>query len=584
MNFFKSFLASLLGTFIALGLISILFFTGIAAIATSINFKTVDSAFISENSVLNIDLNTSVRDRSPAFNPFGFFTENANGIIGMDAIIGSINKAKKDEKIKGIRLNSGLISSGWAQAREIRNCLNEFKKSGKFIYAYADFMSQKGYYVSSVADSIFMNPVGSIELKGLSSEVLYFEDFQNQYGLKMEVIRHGKYKSAVEPFLQDKMSDENRAQIKGLLDAVWTTISDEIVESRAISKKALEKMVEELTVTDAKEAITNGIIDALVYEDDFEKSIKVALEIDKDDSINSVEFYELNTQMKTFDSDVKDQIAVIYANGPILYTSGTEEVIGKKALNQAFQEVETNKNIKGAVLRIDSPGGDAMTSEIILNAMRKLKGKKPLVVSLGNIAASGGYYIACLGDKIYASPMTITGSIGVLAAFPNMRGLAERIGINAEQVNSHKNAMGYSLFEPLNDGFKNSTKSAIEKVYTTFKSRVSEGRSLNMEKVEDLSKGRIWSGKDAVENGLVDAIGGLEDAIQATAEMAAIENYNIDSYPKYENEFEYIFLDALSFIRLKIFNHPIEKFASELIKLSDMEGIQAIIPFSINIE
>ena len=584
MNFFKSFLASLLGTFIALGLISILFFTGIAAIATSINFKTVDSAFISENSVLNIDLNTSVRDRSPAFNPFGFFTENANGIIGMDAIIGSINKAKKDEKIKGIRLNSGLISSGWAQAREIRNCLNEFKKSGKFIYAYADFMSQKGYYVSSVADSIFMNPVGSIELKGLSSEVLYFEDFQNQYGLKMEVIRHGKYKSAVEPFLQDKMSDENRAQIKGLLDAVWTTISDEIVESRAISKKALEKMVEELTVTDAKEAITNGIIDALVYEDDFEKSIKAALEIDKDDSINSVEFYELNTQMKTFDSDVKDQIAVIYANGPILYTSGTEEVIGKKALNQAFQEVETNKNIKGAVLRIDSPGGDAMTSEIILNAMRKLKGKKPLVVSLGNIAASGGYYIACLGDKIYASPMTITGSIGVLAAFPNMRGLAERIGINAEQVNSHKNAMGYSLFEPLNDGFKNSTKSAIEKVYTTFKSRVSEGRSLNMEKVEDLSKGRIWSGKDAVENGLVDAIGGLEDAIQATAEMAAIENYNIDSYPKYENDFEYIFLDALSFIRLKIFNHPIEKFASELIKLSDMEGIQAIIPFSINIE
>ena len=584
MNFFKSFLASLLGTFIALGLISILFFTGIAAIATSINFKTVDSAFISENSVLNIDLNTSVRDRSPAFNPFGFFTENATGIIGMDAIIGSINKAKKDEKIKGIRLNSGLISSGWAQAREIRNCLNEFKKSGKFIYAYADFMSQKGYYVSSVADSIFMNPVGSIELKGLSSEVLYFEDFQNQYGLKMEVIRHGKYKSAVEPFLQDKMSDENRAQIKGLLDAVWTTISDEIVESRAISKKALEKMVEELTVTDAKEAITNGIIDALVYEDDFEKSIKAALEIDKDDSINSVEFYELNTQMKTFDSHVKDQIAVIYANGPILYTSGTEEVIGKKALNQAFQEVETNKNIKGAVLRIDSPGGDAMTSEIILNAMRKLKGKKPLVVSLGNIAASGGYYIACLGDKIYASPMTITGSIGVLAAFPNMRGLAERIGINAEQVNSHKNAMGYSLFEPLNDGFKNSTKSAIEKVYTTFKSRVSEGRSLNMEKVEDLSKGRIWSGKDAVENGLVDAIGGLEDAIQATAEMAAIENYNIDSYPKYENEFEYIFLDALSFIRLKIFNHPIEKFASELIKLSEMEGIQAIIPFSIYIE
>lgn len=584
MNFFKSFLASILGTFVALGLLIIFFFMGVAAIATSVNLEKVDSVFVNENSILNLNLNTSVRDRSPAFNPLQFLSQKGPSIVGMDVIIGSINKSKKDPKIKGIRLDSGLISSGWAQAREIRNCLNEFKKSGKFIYAYADFMSQKGYYLSSVADSIFMNPMGAMELKGLSSEVLYYDGFQNQYGVKMEVIRHGKYKSAVEPFLQDKMSKENRTQIKGLLDAVWMTVSDEIAESRAISKNALETMVNELTVTDAEEALAKGMIDALVYEGEFENSIKTALEIDEDNSINSVEFYQMNTQIKAYDSNVKDRIAVIYANGPILYTEGTEEVIGKKALNQTFEDILENKNIKGAVLRIDSPGGDAMTSEIILNAMRVLKGEKPLVISMGNIAASGGYYIACLGDKIYADPMTITGSIGVLAAFPNMKGLADRIGIDAEQVNSHKNAMGYSIFEPLSDGFKNSTKGAIEKIYTTFKSRVAEGRSLDMEKVEDLAQGRVWSGKDALENGLVDALGGLEDAIEAVAEMAAIENFNVVDYPKFEDNFEGMFLNALSFARLKIFNHPIEKFASEFIELSQLEGIQARIPFSINIE
>ena len=584
MNFFKSFLASILGTFVALGLLIIFFFMGIAAIATSVNLEKVDPVFVNENSILNLNLNTSVRDRSPAFNPLQFLSQKGPSIVGMDVIIGSINKSKKDPKIKGIRLDSGLISSGWAQAREIRNCLNEFKKSGKFIYAYADFMSQKGYYLSSVADSIFMNPIGAMELKGLSSEVLYYDGFQNQYGVKMEVIRHGKYKSAVEPFLQDKMSKENRTQIKGLLDAVWMTVSDEIAESRAISKNALETMVNELTVTDAEEALAKGMIDALVYESEFENSIKTALEIDEDNSINSVEFYQMNTQIKAYDSNVKDRIAVIYANGPILYTEGTEEVIGKKALNQTFEDILENKNIKGAVLRIDSPGGDAMTSEIILNAMRVLKGEKPLVISMGNIAASGGYYIACLGDKIYADPMTITGSIGVLAAFPNMKGLADRIGINAEQVNSHKNAIGYSIFEPLSDGFKNSTRGAIEKIYTTFKSRVAEGRSLDMEKVEDLAQGRVWSGKDALENGLVDALGGLEDAIEAVAEMAAIENFNVVDYPKFEDNFEGMFLNALSFARLKIFNHPIEKFASEFIELSQLEGIQARIPFSINIE
>lgn len=584
MKFFKNFLASLLGTLVALGLITIFFFMGIAAIATSVNFDKIESTFISENSVLNLNLNTNVRDRSPIFNPFLYLSDFNPTVVGMDEIIGSIKKAKKDPKIKGIRLNSGFTGAGWAQTREIRNCLKDFKKSGKFIYAYTDFMSQKGYYLSSIADSIFMNPVGAMELKGLSSEVLYYENFQNQYGVKMEVIRHGKYKSAVEPFLQDKMSQENRTQIKGLLDAVWTTLRDEVAESRDMPPTAVDALADQLAITDADEALANGMIDALAYEDDFDNSIKKALEIDEDDKLNTINFYKMDSRLKEYEKETKDRIAVIYANGPILYTEGTEEVIGKKALNSAFKNVLENKHIKGAVLRIDSPGGDAMTSEIILNAMRAFKGKKPMVVSMGNVAASGGYYIACLADKIYADPMTITGSIGVLAAFPNIKGLADKIGINAEQVNSHKNAMGYSIYEPLSDGFKKSTKDAIEKIYRTFKFRVAEGRSFSMKKVENLAQGRVWSGKDAVENGLVDALGGLEDAILATAKMADLEDYNVVDYPRYDDDFEQFFLNALSFARQKIFNHPIEKFTSEFIELSQLEGIQARIPFSIKIE
>ena len=235
----------------------------------------------------------------------------------------------------------------------------------------------------------------------------------------------------------------------------------------------------------------------------------------------------MNTQIKPYENDTKDRIAVIYANGPILYTEGSEEIIGKKALNRALDEILENKNIKGVVLRIDSPGGDAMTSEIILNTMRNLKGKKPVVVSMGNVAASGGYYIACLGDKIYADPMTITGSIGVFAAFPNIKGLADRIGVNAEQVNSNKNSMGYSLFEPLSEGFKNSTRSAIKKIYSTFKSRVAEGRSIEMEKVESLSQGRVWSGKDALHIGLVDTLGGLQDAIEGADVFLGLSSKSI---------------------------------------------------------
>ena len=584
MNFFKSFLASLMGTFIAMGLVALFFFMGIAAIATSLNFEQSKGTWIKENSVLGLNLNTMVTDRSPNFNPLEGLSDFDSGMMGMDEIIGSIKKAKQDDKIKGIKLQPGFIASGWAQAREIRNALKEFKTSGKFIYAYGDYMSQKGYYVSSVADSIFMNPMGMMQLKGLSSEVLYYEDFQNQYGVKMEVIRHGKYKSAVEPYLQDHMSEENRIQIQSLLNAVWETLRDEVAQSRGLEPATLDTLADDLVVTDAEEALAQGIIDGLVYEDDFEDKIKVAMEVDPKEDLKVVDSDKINIQIQEYDNEISDRIAIVYAQGPILNTKGSADIIGKEAINKAFQEILESDKIKAVVLRVDSPGGDALTSEIILNASRALKGKKPLVVSMGNVAASGGYYISSLADRIFADPMTITGSIGVLAAFPNIRGMTNRIGINAEQVTTHKNAMGYSPFEPLSEGFEKSTISAIEKVYHTFKSRVSEGRSLSMEIVEEIAQGRVWSGKNAVEIGLVDTLGGLQEAITGAAELAKIDKYNLVDYPEYDDDFESMLLNAFSQAQTKLFQHPIEKYASDFIELSRLEGIQTRIPYSIKME
>ena len=584
MNFFKTFLASLLGTFVALGLISVFFFMGIAAIATSVNFDKAEGAWISENSVLDLNLNTVVVDRSPKANPFDNFSDFSESRVGLDEILGSINKAKKDNKIKGVRLKSGFINSGWVQAREIRKALNDFKSSGKFIYAYADYISQKGLYLSSVADSLFLNPMGIVELKGLSSEVLYYEGFQDQYGVKMEVIRHGKYKSAVEPFLQSEMSDENRQQIQGILKSVWETLRDEVATSRGLEPETIDAIAEDMLVGDAQSAFEQGIIDGMIYEEDFDNKIKSALGLELDKEFKTVEFTKMNVRIKEFNVEIDDRIALVYAQGPIFYSEGSEKVIGKEAINDAFEEVLENKKIKAVVLRIDSPGGDALTSEIILNASRKLKGKKPLVVSMGNVAASGGYYIACLADRIIADPMTVTGSIGVLAAFPNIWGMANIIGINAEQVTTHKNAMGYSVFEPLSSGFKKSSINAIEKVYYTFKSRVSEGRSMDMEAVEEIAQGRVWSGKDALENGLVDELGGLTEAIAAAAELADLSAFNLVDYPKYKDDLESMLFDTFSQVKSEFTEHPLEKYASEFIEFSQLEGIQTRIPYSIKME
>lgn len=584
MSFLKSFLASFLGSLVALGFILIFFFIGIAALATSASIVSNAAVNLEENSVVNLNLNKVINDRAPQLNTFEKSLDLNPNVTGINQIIGSINNAKSNPKIRGISLKAGFSSAGWAQAREIRKTLIDFKSSGKFIYAYADFLTQKGYYLSSVADSVFINPIGRIEIKGLSSEVLFYNKFQDKYGVKMEIIRHGKYKSAVEPFIQDKMSEENQIQIRSLITSIWGTFREEVAESRNISPEKLDEIAEKLLVNDANEALQNGIVDGIIHEDEYLNRIKNAIALDHSSEINSIDSEKLDGQITPYNKEVNDRIAILYAQGNIIYGEGGETVVGQKIFLQAIKEIKENENIKGLVLRINSPGGDALTSEIILNSLKQLDTLKPVVVSMGNVAASGGYYIASKADKIFADPMTITGSIGVFAALPNFKGLADKLGINAEQVSTHQNAMGYSLFEPLQEGYRKTTKAAIEKIYEKFKSHVAEGRSITLEQVEEIAQGRVWSGKEALEVGLVDELGGLKAAIEYSASMAEITAYNIVEFPKIKEDLGSMLSGVLPLIKIKIFNNPLEKFTSTYLDFNKLDGIQARVPYHLKIE
>ena len=419
----------------------------------------------------------------------------------------------------------------------IREALKTFKESGKFVYAYGNFFTQKGYYLASVADQIFINPLGSLDFKGLASEVLYYKDFQDQYGVKMEVVRHGKYKSAVEPFLEDEMSQSNRYQIRSLLFSVWETLREDISTSRNISENNLDAIASEAQVSLPEKALDEKLIDRIDYIDGYEDALKQVAGTATAKELKSVSIQQYHSAKTDYNAKVKNRIAVIYAQGPILYGEGSETVIAQGIFKEALEAAVNDDWVKAIVIRVNSPGGNALTSEIIWQAIEEAKKEKPIIASMGNIAASGGYYIVAGADKIFADPLTITGSIGVFATFPNVRGLTNDLGINAEQVTTHDNALGYSIFEPLQSGFKQAAVESIEKIYDTFKDRVSKGRNLSSDEVETIAQGRVWSGKSAVDIGLIDTLGSLEEAIVEAATMAEIEDFNVVNYPKIEAQF-----------------------------------------------
>lgn len=586
MKFLRNLLAAILGCLVAFGIIFFMFF-----LFASILGSSEDTVSVKKNSVLELQLQLPISDYVGASSddPFASLFEESQGL---DEILNAIEVAKDDDDIKGISINNNFTLAGLAQTQEIRRALQDFKTSGKFIYTFSDFYMQKDYYLASVADSIFINPVGALDFKGLASEVLFFKDLQEKTGVKMEVIRHGKYKSAVEPFLENEMSDANRIQIKELLSSLWTSMVDEISDGRNILPKDLNIIADTLGGRTPELALASGLIDGIVFHDQYEEKLKYAVDsvLDNDLNIIALEDYlgRSNPKMK---KSGKDKIAVIFAQGEIIYGEGGPDQIGQGIMNEAIIKAKDDDKIKAIVLRVDSPGGSALSSDIIWREIELAKEKKPVIVSMGNVAASGGYYIAAGANKIFAEPTTITGSIGVFGVVPNMTELAADIGINAEQVGTNKNSVDYSLFEPMADGFRSMIQEGIEDVYETFLSRVSEGRGITMAEADSLAQGRVWSGVDAKRIGLVDELGNLNDAIEEAAKMAEIEEFGIKKFPRYKTGLEQFMEDfggASTSTKKSLIEQEIGVEAYSILKqvksAMEQKGPQARMPFVLDIK
>jgi len=572
----------------ALGLVVGVFWLIILGLVIGFSVGRNNNTQVEKNSFLKLELNSAVKDYAPLemdalAQLFGFPPKN----VGLNEILAAIGSAKYDDRIQGISIEGLGPNAGISQLSAIRNAIVEFKKSGKPVFAYSDSFSQKQYYVSSVADSVFVSPVGQVEVKGLSSELLFFKDFQDKYGVKMEVIRHGKYKSAVEPFIANKMSESNRIQIKELLSSLWSDIVSEISLSRGISVTEINTVADGLLGRTANMSLHNSLIDGVVYKDEYKKKIESILGVDnyKTTSLMNYIMSENNFDFEEGNEDSK--IAVIYAQGEIIYGEGNEDKIGQRMMVKAIERAIRNKEVKALVLRINSPGGSALASDLIWRALEVAKNKKPLVVSMGDYAASGGYYIACNADKIYAESTTITGSIGVFGMLPNASVLASRLGVHSERVSTN-NSASYSPFMKLDPEFYQVTKEGVDMVYKTFVSRVAEGRGVSYESVHALAQGRVWSGRQALKNGLIDAVGSLEDAIDAAAEMAELKRYKIENYPNYEKDIRDSFR-GMSF--LKIEENLIQEWFGDrnyilfkqLNSLKNKEGIQMRMPYVLDI-
>ena len=585
------FLGNVLATIVGIFIFCMIFFFGIIIIG-AIAGGDEDTVSVKNNSVIELDLSKVTLDYAGKTNykDFSYFEAEHDGVTD---ILNAIEAAKTDDKIKGISILNNQSQLGLAQSKAVRDKLEEFKKSGKFVYAYANFFTQGEYYLNSVADQVYLNPMGEVDFKGLSAEILYMKDLQEKTGVKMEVIRHGKYKSAVEPFLTQEMSPENREQMTVLLNSVWSTIVSDIAKSRKLTVVQLNAIANSLGARTPELALANKLVDKVAYEDEYHDAIRAKLKLDKKEKYDfvSITDYAKKAASTVEDYSKNDIIAVIYAQGEIASGEGDVNIIGEGSINRSLKEAREDDDVKAIVLRVDSPGGSALTSELIWREIEITKKVKPVVVSMGNYAASGGYYIAANADRIFAEPNTITGSIGVFGMLPNMNQLSKNIGINAEQVKTHDNASGYSVFEPIDETFKGYVLESIERTYATFLKRVADGRKMTTAQVDAIAQGRVWTGIDAHKLGLVDEIGGLDAAIKYAAKLGKTSSYRTENYPEYEKSFDDLLANFTGMAMFKTKEQLLKEQLGEegfqmleqIKRVKSRKGIQAMMPYEIEI-
>ena len=534
-NFIKTVLANVIALFIA-GLLLPFFLLFIIVIIGSASSSDKDIK-IKENSVLTIDFKSKIVEHENE-SEASMFDLKDDAELKYQDILNAIETAKNDDKIKGISIELDDIDAGITQIDDIRKSLEDFKKSNKFVYAYGNNVSQASYYLGSVADQYFLNPVGGIELKGLSTEVIFLKEFAEKYGININVIRHGNFKSAVEPFLRNEMSPENKEQMTTLLNDAWGEISSKIIQSRKLDATEFKTVVDSLYATIPDLSLKYKLADKLVQKSEYDEIIKNKLNVGKDEKLNKVSIR--NYAFSQVDTKTNDnKIAVLYASGTIYNGNRYSDIYSERYI-QYIKDLAQDDNIKAVVLRVNSPGGSANASDEILYELQQLKQKKPLIISFGDYAASGGYYISMAGDRIFAQNNTITGSIGVFGVIPDAKNLANRNGIYSDVVSTNANSNMMSPFSGLSSGTLAITQRSVVNTYNRFVHFVSKNRKKTFEEIDAVGSGRVWSGKRAKEIGLVDEIGSLNDAVKYAASKANIAEYEAVSYPAKVDKFEQI--------------------------------------------
>lgn len=590
-QFFKFTLASFLGVLFC----TIFVFLVLSGILGSMMTTKESVPEIKDNSVLLIRLDKPIYDRevSDISSLAGAIGGESVGNIGLTEFIYVIQRAKTDSKIKAIMLDLAVLQTGgWATVEEMRQCLADFKTSGKKIYAYGDMMTQSSYYLASVADQIVLNPAGMITLTGLGAEVMYYKDLLDKFDVDVELIRpkNNSYKSAGEKYITNSMSQENREQIKTYMSAIWEGVSANIVKDRKLTKEEFERQVSDLQGCLPQDALKNKLVDKLSFKtnlmDDISKEIVAQNKLKEGTKANFVKYSKYRKSVTDIFNHKKDNIAIVYAYGDVNQGKGSELSIGSETIVKALQQAAKNKSVKAVVLRVNSPGGDAIASELITNEVIKTKKIKPVIVSMGDVAASAGYEMSSNATKIVALPLTITGSIGVFGVMPNFaRSLKNNLGITFDTVKTHSNSIAMSVTTKPSPEFKMMMQRNVENFYDNFITRVSEGRNKDKAYIDSIARGRVWAGSQAKALGLVDEHGGLKQAIETAARQAGISDYGLIAYPKTKDIATQLLETLSGENEMKTFAKELGKpysFFLELKSICQMQGVQARMPYLIN--
>lgn len=586
MNFFKQVLATITGLLVTF---VILFMGFLFLIGMLIQQSTQEAtAPAPANSVLYISLDYNVVEKSES-NPLGdlnipFYGSEKS--IGLNDILAKIEAAKTDDNIKGIYLNPSAVGIGYASLKAIRDALVDFKASKKFIVAYSDMYSQKAYYLSSIADKVYLNPQGALDFRGISSSVVFMKEALDKLGVDMQVVKVGTYKSAVEPFILNEMSPANREQVNSYINSIYGSFLKDISSGRKIAVDTLRTIADEYLIRNANDALKYKFIDAILYKDELLTDIKKRLDIKEDADISSISIMKYAGKAPA--SSTSNEIAVLYAYGDIVDGEGSTGQIGGDKISRELRLLREDDNVKAVVLRVNSGGGSALASDIIWREVELTKKVKPIMVSMGDYAASGGYYISAAADTIFAEENTLTGSIGVFGLIPNMKDLLNnKLGVHIQQVNTGKfSGLMTTPDDPLSAEERAIIQVQVNQTYQTFIERVSNGRHISLAQVDSIGQGRVWTGKQALALGLVDKIGNTNSAIQAAASKAGLKDYKISEYPAKEDAFLGVLSSSKDKIKMWFYEEELgsyKRYFLDMKKVLQQTGIQARLPYNVEI-